>query len=819
VRGGINVVDGPERNSVLIIDDEKTNVMALTHILNTEYTVYAVMDGLDGVRIAEDYCPDVILLDIVMPDMDGYEVLAALKYSEKAKHIPVIFITGLNNPADEEKGLSLGASDYISKPFSPSIVRLRVRNQINLINQTRLATEKEIAEKGSRAKSNFLSHMSHEIRTPLNAIIGMIKIGISTEDADKKNYCLKRAESASKHLLGIINDILDMSKIESDIFELSSNEIDFEEMLMEIANVANVRAEEKKQVFIVNLSKDVPARIESDELHLSQVLTNLLSNAIKFTPEKGMVVLSVDKAEETGDDIELRIEITDTGIGMTEEQQARLFRPFIQADASITKKFGGTGLGLVICKKIIELMGGNIRIDSELDKGSKFTFTIKAKKLSEKPRADLHAGINADELRILAVDNSIDIREFFINTMEGLRLSCDIAANGAEALEMIRRADVPYNIFFIDWQLSDINGVELTKRIKDIYAENSVIIMSSMADWHVIEKEAVAAGVNCSIPKPLFPSGLINAINTCMGESYKAAPHHEHKELIRKIYDFSSHTVLIAEDIEINREIMSAILSETDITIDFAETGKTAVSMFRENPDKYSLILMDINMPEMDGYEAARQIRALDIEKAKTIPILAMTANVFREDIERCLSSGMNDHTGKPIDASALFGMINKYITHPGENIRMRNVHELEQGIAWDEELMTGNPLVDMQHQRIFERVSDLVVLCEDGSDVEKLQDTLEYLVNYTIRHFADEEALQLKYGYPDYEYHRKLHEDLKASVIGDLMRKYEESGSSAELSSDVNKIIVRGLANHIKHEDKKMSAHIRAVNAAMMDV
>ena len=807
-----------KKNSVLIVDDEESNVMALSHMLSPDYTVYAVLDGQDAIGIAEENSPDVILLDIIMPNMDGYAVLNALKSSEKTKHIPVIFITGLSDSHEEEKGLSAGAADYISKPFSPAIVKIRIKNQIDIINQTQLAIEKEIAEKGSRAKSNFLSHMSHEIRTPLNAIIGMINIGINTDDIEKKDYCFLRADSASKHLLGIINDILDMAKIESDMFELLSSEIDFEEMLMNIVNVANVRIEEKKQVFIVHIDKNVPNYIESDELHFSQVITNLLSNAIKFTPERGMIIMNVDKVGEEGEDIELRIEVIDNGIGMSEEQQEQLFKPFVQADASIAKKFGGTGLGLVICKKIVELMGGQIKIESELDKGSKFSFTIKVKQLSEKPRTELTKKIDAKDLRILAVDDSVHIREYFEKTMKGLKLSCDVAADGKSALDMVKNADKPYNMFFIDWNLSDMNGIELTKKIRDIAGSSRIVIMSTMADWNNIEKEALAAGVKCSISKPLFPSGLINTINNCFGEEFKKTASSAQTRLIRKQYDFFNHTILIAEDIEINQEIMKAILEETDIDIDFAENGKIAVDMYKENPDKYSLILMDINMPEMDGYEASRQIRALDLPGAKSIPILAMTANVFKEDIEKCLESGMNDHTGKPVDAVALFGMLNKYLTRREENRKMKNVHELRQGIAWDEDLMTENPIVDMQHQKIFEWVSDLVELCESGSDTAKLQDTLEYLVNYTIRHFADEEALQLKYGYADYENHKRQHDKMKDAVMGDLIQKFKESGCSAELSSDINKLIVRGLATHIKNEDKKISEHIRAVHAAMAD-
>ena len=274
-------------------------------------------------------------------------------------------------------------------------------------------------------------------------------------------------------------------------------------------------------------------------------------------------------------------------------------------------------------------------------------------------------------------------------------------------------------------------------------------------------------------------------------------------------YDFSNFTILIAEDIEINREIMSAILEETNISIDYAENGKAAVSLFCANPEKYNLILMDINMPEMDGYEATRLIRAHDTDKAKNVPIIAMTANVFREDIEKCLASGMNDHTGKPVDTTALLGILNKYLTKPEKTGTMKNVYVLEQGIAWEENLITGNALVDIQHQRIFERVSDLVKACENGSDTEKLEDTLAFLVNFTIRHFADEEALQLENKYPYYEQHKNEHDRFKKTVSG-LVQRFKESGSSSELSADVNKFMIRWLVNHIKSEDKVMSEYIR---------
>jgi len=380
----------------------------------------------------------------------------------------------------------------------------------------------------SQAKGDFLSHMSHEIRTPLNAVIGMLNIGMNSNDTERIKYCIGRADGASKQLLDIINNVLDISKIEAEKFELSYGRIDIEKMLMEISNVISVRAEEKQQNFTINLDKDVPLYIESDELHLSQVITNLLSNAIKFTPEKGTVMLNINKTEEIGDEVSLRIEVVDNGIGISKEQQAQLFTAFCQADSGIVKKYGGTGLGLAISKHIVELMGGEIWVESESGEGAKFIFTLNAKKLAEELFDEMSQDLNAGNTR-------------------------------------------------------------------------------------------------------------------------------EH-------YDFSFNTILIAEDIDINREIMNSILEDTDIDIEFAENGIQAVSMFEEDPEKYDIILMDINMPEMDGYEATRLIRGLDLHWAKNIPIIAMTANVFKEDVDKCLAAGMNDHTGKPIDITALFGILDKYL-------------------------------------------------------------------------------------------------------------------------------------------------------------
>ena len=387
-----------------------------------------------------------------------------------------------------------------------------------------------LAEAASRAKSDFLSNMSHEIRTPMNAIIGMTNIGESASSLEQKDHSFSRIKDASHHLLGIINDILDVSKIESGKFELSFVEFDFGKMLNQVVNVVSFRVDEKSQEFSINLDESIPKILIGDDQRLAQVITNLLSNAMKFTPEGGSIHVDTYYMGEEDGVCQIKITVTDTGIGISPEQISRLFRSFQQAESNISRKFGGTGLGLAISKSIVEMMNGAIWVESEIGKGSVFSFTVKLKK-------------------------------------------------GAE---------------------------------------------------EALSRSRTEAG----------------------GEG----------DLQQEQVSFKGYCILLAEDVEINREIVIALLEPTGIEVDCAENGIQAVRMFSESPGRYDLIFMDLQMPEMDGLTATAKIRALEAGNPAGVPIIAMTANVFREDVDKCLAVGMNDHIGKPLDFNEVLGKLGKYL-------------------------------------------------------------------------------------------------------------------------------------------------------------
>lgn len=446
-------------------------------------------------------------------DVDGTDSIAFFRTIFNGWHIGVI----------------IPRASYLGQVYNLAIVLGSLGFVLMLILSymlIRFHTDKMRSEEESRSKSSFLARMSHEIRTPMNAVIGMITIAKKSKTMDEVEACLDKINDSANHLLGVINDVLDMSKIEAGKMELSEMEFLFQDMITQVTTVMNFKLEEGRQNFSVRINENVPKFIIADKQRLAQVITNLLSNANKFTPEGGNIRLSVHQIEDAGSRCKLQVEVEDDGIGISMEQQARLFRSFEQADNSISRKYGGTGLGLAISKKIIDLMDGEIWIESEPGKGSKFIFTI-------------NAGVGASE-----------------NEKEDI-------------------------------------GLTDTEFTMDLFAGKHI---------------------------------------------------------------------LAADDVEINREILIALLDGTGVTIDSVENGREACDKFAANPEIYDMILMDLHMPEMDGYEATRIIRTMKLAKARTIPIIAMTANVFREDIEKCMLAGMNDHVGKPLDINTIIAKMKHYL-------------------------------------------------------------------------------------------------------------------------------------------------------------
>jgi len=526
---------------------------------------------------------------------------------------------------------------------------------------TDIELAREEAERANLAKSEFLSNMSHEMRTPLNAIIGMVTIARKTGNPDRKDYCLDKIDTASGHLLGLISDILDMNKIEANMMELSLANFDFEEMVRKAVNVVKLQMDSKRHKFSVFLDGRIPTPLLGDSLRLVQILANLLSNAVKFTPEEGSIRLAAH-LEEVEDGVHtIRVETSDSGIGISAEQQARLFSPFQQADSGTSRRFGGTGLGLAISKKLVEMMGGRIWVESKLGEGATFSFTFRTTWGDERGEKILPEKVDWNHIRILVVDDDPVVLDHFRSSLILHDVYCDFAPGGEAALELIDKNGA-YDVYFVDWKMPHMDGMELVRNIRE--RENgkaSKIILISAADQERIWVDAKKFDVEYFLQKPLFNSDIVNCLSNCLGSDNKTV---RRKKKHDAIGDFSDFRILLVDDIEVNREIVIAFLEDTKVAIDCAENGMIAVKMVREAAKPYDMIFMDLQMPEMDGFEATREIRRFEKEQgaAREVPIVAMTANVFRKDIERCLDVGMNNHVGKPVVLEDIMEKLYMYI-------------------------------------------------------------------------------------------------------------------------------------------------------------
>ena len=501
------------------------------------------------------------------------------------------------------------------------------------------------AEAANKAKTDFLSTMSHDIRTPMNAIIGLTTIAeknLGDQEAVADN--LRKISLAGNHLLTLINDILDISKVESGKLNLSPITFSIVETVENLVNLSQPMIKEKNIIFSFRTNRFEKEFLYADQLRLNQIYINILSNAIKYTMPGGSV--SVDLREESSEKegcVKLIYRVEDTGIGMSPEFLEKMYQPFSRQTDSRVNSIQGTGLGLAITRQMVELMNGTIECQSELEKGTTFTITLDLP-VAEKQLEEM----SIDGVDALIADDDPILLETAVDTLESLGIHAERANTGLEALEMIRRrheAGKDYNVVILDWKMPEPDGIETIKRIRKEIGAPIPILLTSAYDWSDIEEEAKAAGANGFISKPLFRSGLYGKINELLGTEVKAV------EPTEDYSDLAGLNILIAEDNDINWEIISTMLSMFGITSERAENGRICVEKMAEATEgRYDLIFMDIQMPEMNGLDATRHIRKQENRWAASIPIIAMTADAFSENVAECLQAGMNGHIAKPVD-------------------------------------------------------------------------------------------------------------------------------------------------------------------------
>lgn len=517
-----------------------------------------------------------------------------------------------------------------------------------------------VAQKANDAKRDFLSRMSHEIRTPMNAIIGMSAIAFNYLDDKKRTAdCLSKITFSSKHLLMLLNDVLDMSKIENGKLNIRQELFDLKNLVTSLADINYGLATAKGLSFEIVISGFKDELLLGDSMRVNQILLNLLSNAIKFTPKGGSVRLEIRMLRSASDKIWLRFIVKDSGIGMKKEFLEHLYEPFEQADNGIARKYGGTGLGMAITKNLVAIMDGTIEVESQEGAGTTFMVDLPfgVSKVDKKTAAEM------EEMRVLVVDDDNDTCEHAVVLLKGMGVNVDWALNGFEAIEKVRSACEDdgrcYDVCFIDWCMPELDGIETARRMRRYVGPDVLIIIISAYDWSGIEEQAKAAGVNAFIAKPFFASNLYNTLLTVSRKPELGFSAVGNKET----YDFGGKKVLLVEDNELNMEIASELLKFVNLQVEHAENGKVAVDIFRNSKEKeYALIFMDIQMPLMNGYDAARCIRSSEHPAAGTIPIIAMTANAFNDDVQAAFDAGMNGHLAKPIDVEVLYKTIARYI-------------------------------------------------------------------------------------------------------------------------------------------------------------
>ncbi len=550
--------------------------------------------------------------------------------------------------------------DHMVHAVGLGLTEIDAEMRESMAKKEALAEALTLAEEASKAKTAFLSNMSHEIRTPMNAIIGLDTLALrdDTLSPQTREY-LEKIGGSAHHLLDLINDILDMSRIESGKIVLRKEEFSLSAMLEQINTMVMSQCADKGLRYECRLLSRVDDCYIGDDTKLKEVLINILSNAIKFTDAPGSVTLTLERTAVFGDQSTMKFCVRDTGIGMDPEFIPRIFETFSQEDNSRKSKYGSTGLGMAITKSIVEMMNGTISVESEKGVGTEFTVVVTLKNC-EDPGLAPKDSVDASRLHVLVVDDEAIAAEHARMILEEAGIRADVCAGGEEALQMLELQHTkqnPYNLVLMDWKMPEMDGLEVSRRIRERFGSESTVILLTAYNWDDIAEEALKAGVDSFLAKPLFASNVTS--------EFERVARRNNMSLFeaKQRAELAGRRILLAEDMEINAEIMLDILDMEGMQADHAENGRIVVEMFEKSePGAYAAILMDVRMPEMDGLEAAAAIRALDRPDAKKIPIIALTANAFDEDVQRSLQAGMNAHLSKPVEPGLLYQTLGELI-------------------------------------------------------------------------------------------------------------------------------------------------------------
>ncbi|MBF0252955.1 MAG: response regulator [Candidatus Omnitrophica bacterium] len=655
---------------ILVIDDDKIIRERMASLLELEdHEPVIAEDGPHGLELFKKVNPAVILLDIKMPGMDGLEVLKKIKEDkERAADVEVIMITGHGGVDTAIEALKIGAFGYVQKPvefdqliieISKALTKQKLEKDLaEYVKQLEIAKNK--ADDANQAKSRFLATMSHEIRTPLNAIIGFLDILRSTNLDEKQADYVNTISSSGNILLEIINDILDISKVESGEVKLESINFNLRNLLENLFKVMGVKKGEKPIDMGFSINGDVPLDIEADPTRIKQIIINILNNALKFT-EKGSINLEISLEKELeGREKILRFTSTDTGVGIPKDKLEEIFKPFTQADMSTTRKYGGTGLGLNICKKLAELMGGEIWVESEEGKGSQFIFTIKIKEGLVAVNNDV-TPLPMNKLsgkNVLILDDTVRNIEIFKFFCEETGMKVESFTDGTKAIKWLEekgRDAARLDIILSDIMMPNMDGYTFANKVKSMDAYKDVKMIALSSDVYVgMSRKLKESGYAGFLPKPITREELRGVICTVLGDNRKDNENIVTRHSAREV-SCKGLKILVAEDNAVNQKLIKALLENMGCIVQLAANGKDAVDSVIAM--EHDIVLMDLQMPIMGGVDATIRIR----EIGKNIPIIALTAAAMVEDEKRAMDVGMNGFLTKPIDVTKLKDMIKKF--------------------------------------------------------------------------------------------------------------------------------------------------------------